>query len=972
MSLRLDRNRIFALISALEEDLRGLIDLHLLSSSPEETIFGPAYERALSRYRDDPSQDLTQASLLYYLDLGDEIEILNRYRSSLPDSVAEAMAQTAEGLTKITSVRNRVMHGRPLLPDDSETVERPIRSLTALGFDFFETRRAINRLESEPNWAPAPPPSSSDSKILHNLPLPDFDETGLIGRRKDVEKLTRELLRMGAGGRNPAITVVGPGGLGKTALVVQTLSELVDNPECPFELISWVSLKIERLTATGVAQVVDAVKSLEQALPILADVLDPSLDSLESLAAALEDLGARTLIVIDNLETVSGDEVLELIDSLPDSVSYLFTSREGIGQVEKLFNLGPLDQRGSAQLLRGAFRARGILEFAAMTESDAISIVERLGNSPLGIKWFVSGIEVGHEASELLDHQEDLVAFCVKNVFEASSEESKAVGRVLAFLDHPLTLPEIREFLPEFDSDTLRRSVRSLQIRTLIQRQLLNGLTESYEASPLLKKYVDSIDNELGSESSRIRAIDDAARRSQERIRIEAEGDPLRPNVLHGATDHRGVASLLLRALDQSRSKDFDGSMKDIDTAEELDPEYWEVYRVRGFVLSQSGKTASATRAYERAIELSPNDHFRAIVQHFFAGHLMRMEMDSIRAEVIARESHEILQLEKSAYQLGLALTYVQRYDEAERYLRDATKSLNPQSRIIAVTQLVDTLRRQAEHDAFEGREPAKAVNSLNRAFELIDEKFESGMIDSKLAEKGLSVVSEYFNIVSRNQNLGSIEDISAAVTRANQLRSVSQNSRSIPYLQGNLRRLISVSPSLSDDQPEISQLLDNDQNTITESAETSHLPRRNGIIRTWNASRLFGIIEILGNSDSVFTHISGLIRPSDGIYLAAGTKVTFTTTSRQGRLSAVSVLVEDHSPDLLKNRMTRVRLINQENGYMFANDTVSGVTVFVSRQAFDDPNLWEQIEVGSLIRADIEIDSQDRFRAASRSASLA
>jgi len=52
---------------------------------------------------------------------------------------------------------------------------------------------------------------------------------------------------------------------------------------------------------------------------------------VKDLANALD--GVDTLLVIDNLETVTGAEVTTLYDSLPDSVTYLSTSRIGFGEI---------------------------------------------------------------------------------------------------------------------------------------------------------------------------------------------------------------------------------------------------------------------------------------------------------------------------------------------------------------------------------------------------------------------------------------------------------------------------------------------------------------------------------------------------------------------------------------------------------------------------------------------------------------
>ena len=92
------------------------------------------------------------------------------------------------------------------------------------------------------------------AKLAWHLPnnLPehlDFDETGLIGRKKERESL----LSLLKSSRNPFIAVIAPGGIGKTALVLAVLKELVFQPDSArsFNGVCYISLKTEHLTAAG-------------------------------------------------------------------------------------------------------------------------------------------------------------------------------------------------------------------------------------------------------------------------------------------------------------------------------------------------------------------------------------------------------------------------------------------------------------------------------------------------------------------------------------------------------------------------------------------------------------------------------------------------------------------------------------------------------------------------------------------------
>ena len=549
---RLDRNKLFALLGALEEDLRFLIEVYLTSNHYEEQVLGPAYAKAKERFLADEDQSIAETTILDYLDLGDEIEILNRWREYLPASTQEALARVASELGSLVPIRNRVAHRRPLLPDDLDRSEVVLAQLVADGFEGSALAEASRHHRQESGWAPPAPTAVGRSRTLNNLPLGDYDETGLIGRRRELDRLVKQLVALSSS-RSPVLTVVGPGGIGKTALALQALHDLVNDEACPYDVVSWVSLKSEQLTARGVERIRDAVLTVEQAVPSMVEALDPSFrGSAMQLAESLDGLTA--LIVIDNLETVSGREVVELVDALPETVSYLFTSREGLGEIERRFPLGQLEERYGVDLLRRLARSRGLEAFARMDQGTASDLVRRLGTSPLGLKWFVSGVELGRDPEELVRNREDLVRFCVENVFDALDESSRAVATVLDVLSRPATAQEIGLYLPDVGPDQLRASIQALDRRMLIRRDLVPGsIAETFEATEPLVDYLRFADVVDASEARRVREADDEYRLAEERHRRDAASDPLRPNIVQGSQAHRASVLLLRNALSESK-----------------------------------------------------------------------------------------------------------------------------------------------------------------------------------------------------------------------------------------------------------------------------------------------------------------------------------------------------------------------------------------------------------------------------------
>ncbi len=416
MTQLLDRNRLYALIGSLEDDLRDLIRTYLLDSYSEEDLLGPAYEDAASRFFDDPNAWSVGADLIDYLNLGDEIAILNRHRQILPTGIQDALAASAHRLDDLVGIRNRVMHRRPLLPDDYDNVSRWLDELNSGGFSGDNLQSTLHHLHEDPAWSPTALYSDRSSiGSINNLPIPDFDETGLIGRRRQVEHMKRLLQQR----RFPVLTLIGPGGVGKTAVALQTLHEMADDADSPYDMIAWVSLKTEQLTAAGIELIRDAVRSIEQAIPSLAAPLDPEFaGGISELAQSFE--GINAILAIDNLETVSATEVVAFVDELPTNVTCVFTSRVGLGQIERREVLGPLEIPSATDMFRRLARARQLGHLAKLPERNIHEILKILGTTPLAIKWFVLAVEAGQTPDTILRQQTDLISFCVKTSTRAS------------------------------------------------------------------------------------------------------------------------------------------------------------------------------------------------------------------------------------------------------------------------------------------------------------------------------------------------------------------------------------------------------------------------------------------------------------------------------------------------------------------------------------------------------------------------
>src|SRR5438034_9721552 len=157
--MSLARNTAFALLMGLEDDLsRVIVRTAQGNTSP---LVAAETDKATERRQKELGPQATDApwsDLLYYLDLGQKIEIINRITDQLVASLgldSVAVRQVTGALTPLVPVRNRVCHARPLEEEDYPLIVTTVNQLLATSaFPFDELARVYQRLRTSSNDYP--------------------------------------------------------------------------------------------------------------------------------------------------------------------------------------------------------------------------------------------------------------------------------------------------------------------------------------------------------------------------------------------------------------------------------------------------------------------------------------------------------------------------------------------------------------------------------------------------------------------------------------------------------------------------------------------------------------------------------------------------------------------------------------------------------------------------------------------------
>lgn len=235
--------------------------------------------------------------------------------------------------------------------------------------DLYEDRGHAERLLAATPVAPRTPiaPASVESAAVETAAVPAA-LTYLVGRRHELDVLAEQLTT------NRLVTLIGPGGAGKTTLAMETARRIAG------------SVVVELAPTSGEEVWEAVVGALGRSIRVTEASAGPS-GARERALLALA--GRSPLIVLDNCEHVSAHAAavaIDLMQAVP-AARLLATSREPLGVPGEAFvDLVPLPTDDAVELFtRRVTAARGLAPEEA--DSEAVErITRRLDGLPLALE----------------------------------------------------------------------------------------------------------------------------------------------------------------------------------------------------------------------------------------------------------------------------------------------------------------------------------------------------------------------------------------------------------------------------------------------------------------------------------------------------------------------------------------------------------------------------------------------------------
>jgi len=872
------RVRCYIYLQGIEQ---SLFDNLMMNYDINEPTFLDDYEidRALKRLREDlgdqnwSHEDVQHDDLIRYLDLGDLINLLNRHLPSLKNAQHKHIQVATKFISEkgIISIRKRVMHPiRPLEPDDLSTLVDTSHKLPKMAPSLIwdPLRESITRSLKEDELLDVYIPMDllDDVQIIYDLPPAEFDDTGFIGRKKERAALKKILIS-----DHRVITVVGEGGKGKTALALRVCNDILDEGGLVFDRIVWVSMKTRQLTPEGVREIADAIDSVGKLVDVIfkAILVGTNASELSSWDRVIEQMKAtKTLLVIDNLETIGG-EIRDLLLNIPSGSKVLLTSRVGLGELEQRYVLPDFDLINALQLFRSLVQVYNYESLQRLNDNLVRQYCENLGHNPLLIKWFVQAVGRGADPATLLNNSgfDEALNFCYANVYDRLNPLAKEIVSVLLASRRELSKAQLQDIM-EIEHVPFIGACTDLIRSSIVERLIKEDGTQSFRLSGLVYDYLSNNHPPDNTLVLKVRQKISIWQAEQERSASLSEIYRYGPFTLHmEKLDDRISGQHLYRALKAARAGDFNVAYMALQKAEDLTPSWWEIYRVQAYVLERQGRPIyEIEEAFEKSIGYKDID----INRYHYAVFLIRNNEFDRAIEQIdqASEHEETLSISLEGLK-GLALMRMGQLDQAIEKLSfvwEGRSSDTPRHVLRSQgTQLASAYRRRGEQQFSRGNKQ-EAFNELVEGCKIVSATISEYECDEILIDEAVNIfttVPSYFwedHVVSQN-----MEGFASIWDKHKDFQRCATNYRKVVLVFQRNPRLSALFPNISKNIP----------------ASLENIKHYVGTVKLINESESFGFVSCTELNDVHFSKTS-FADSSEWYGLKIGDQLEFKVIEQQ------------------------------------------------------------------------------------------
>ena len=625
------------------------------------------------------------------------------------------------------------------------------------------------KLEKYKLAAEVPKVFYEDYDIPNNLPYEDFDlDGGFVGRDKEI----RELKKLLYSNQDRIITIIGAGGVGKSATAIKLSHEMILDQNNPFDAIMWFSAKENKLTDTGIVPLDSGIKSEMDLLKGIAEILDSiKAEALKSAKATFDMYrnflydafsNGRVLLIVDNLETILySDALIEFIKDIPRPSQVLTTSRKGLGEIERRYQLGNLNDKDALRLFRLVSRERNRKDLVGLSDSAINNLCFKVRNYPLLIKWSIGQVCLGKEIniafSVILEGNSEIAQFAFNDVFSLLSPSSKTVLFSIIVYENKRIRKPILANISKLGDDDLDNAIKELQLSSFIISEVIEGSDSTETVYYMLDLTMGFVETKLQNEVETLRILQTNKYHLEDQIQNEEIAKSAYAKSLFSLgvkTDSDKIAFTYIKS---AKNYQFKG---DLTEAEKLFKEAIKYSPNFSYALIEYSKFEFERGFIRRALELikkavdSDDSNFHS---WFTYGKMLRKNRKYSEAVSALKQAKKLNPEYLPIYnELGRTYTFLGEYDYADAEFHSALidqKYPNIRHKIITLQYLANNFKRKAEA-CRERKDLEGELNNFKNSLSSIDAALELSPRDIKLLSLRSSAYVELGVVLCKTDNL--------------------------------------------------------------------------------------------------------------------------------------------------------------------------------------------------------------------------
>lgn len=334
-------------------------------------------------------------------------------------------------------------------------------------------------------------PPGEPVPVRSNLP-PSFGD--FVGRAEELHRVLQAL----DSARWPVVAIEGLGGLGKTTLALQAARRCLPGPQGalqqPFTAVIWISAKDQPEKKLWFNDILTLV-ARELGYDAIAQHVSAQKRAIVNQLLAQQ----RTLLVIDNFETIDDRELDGWLEEVPEPSKVLITSRYAKLRAAKAIYLQGLKAADALAFIHRHERDLGLGALLASDETGLHALVQATEGNPKAMEMTLGHVrDGGLRIEEVVEHLYtmsrtvgDIFQYLFARAWQALTVDASHLLQVMPFFVDTAS-KEALGVAADLSGYQLETALEQLERMSLLERRIDDKMTVRYGIHPLTRAFARS------------------------------------------------------------------------------------------------------------------------------------------------------------------------------------------------------------------------------------------------------------------------------------------------------------------------------------------------------------------------------------------------------------------------------------------------------------------------------------------------